>query len=934
MRFRVLGPLEVWDGTQWRGLGAPKWRSLLAALLIRSGRVSSVSDLVDELWGDEPPSGAVNLVHGYVARLRGALNDSDGHQLSSRSPGYALRVGPADMDTQRFEALAAEGFAAQERGEPRAAVRLYAESLELWRGPAYADVPPTLLTQAEADRLAERRLTVLEARIDAEMALGHHAGWVAELQALVGEHPLREPLWRLLMLALYRSHRQAEALETFQRLCKTLDSELGVPPGRSLRELQQQILANDSALELDLEAASHGTAPTLVAPRQLPLGTADFIGRETEVRRLDSALDAAAGAAAAASVIVVSGAGGVGKTTLAVHWAHRIVGRFPDGQLYLDLQGYGRRSTRTTDAALGRLLRALDVAPERIPSDLDEAVALYRSLLSDRRILVVLDNARTVEQVRPLLPGGRSSLVVVTSRDRLTGLVAAEGAQVVALERLTPVEARQFLVARLGADRILDESKAVDTIITACARLPLALALAAARATVAPTSPLATLAGELAETEERLDALDAGDPTTDVRAVLSWSYQGVGEPAQRMFRLLGLHPGPDLSAGAAASLAGIGVAQAGELLQELAGAHLAIEGPGTRYGQHDLLRAYATELIDAEETRTDRSAAVRRLVDHYLHSAHAANRLRYPHRNAIALSDPVPDVEPDQFADVDAAAAWLATEHQLLIAAVGLAATNGLHTQAWQLAWELGEYLDRAGLWRDWATVQEIALTSAKASDDLAGQAHSHRNLAGALFRLECWDEAPEHLELASELFESLDDRAGQADAEYGLILVCAQREHYAAALTHAERALELYRGTDQTMRYARALNAVGWAHALLGNHTQTLDHCRQALSLLQELGDRFGEASTWDTLGQAHHHLGDNDEAIRCHQRALELYEGSGTKYHQAEILVHLGQAHKAAGASALARDVWVRALGILEELQHPETAQLRAELASLPDG
>jgi tetratricopeptide (TPR) repeat protein len=397
-----------------------------------------------------------------------------------------------------------------------------------------------------------------------------------------------------------------------------------------------------------------------------------------------------------------------------------------------------------------------------------------------------------------------------------------------------------------------------------------------------------------------------------------------------MFRLLGLHPGPDTSAGATASLAGVGLVRARRLLRELAGAHLVTEESTSRYGLHDLLRAYATELVVGQESLADRIAAIGRLADHYLHSAHGANLLRYPHRNAIALPDPRPGVAPDRLAEVDDAAEWFAAEHRVLSSMVELAAESGLDARAWQLAWELGEFLDRGGLWREWAAVQEIALASSLRCDDLVGQAHSHRNLAGALFRTDRWDDARHHLVAALGLFERVDDRAGQADSQYGLAMVDARHGEYTAALAHAERALDLYRHTDQTMRQARALNAVAWAHSLLGNPTETLDHGRQALELLQDLGDRLGEASAWDTVGQAHHDLGDDVEAIRCYQRALELYEGGGGRYHQAEILVHLGQAHQATGEPAPARDAWLRALDILEDLHHPDAARVRAELAS----
>jgi DNA-binding SARP family transcriptional activator len=393
MRLRILGPLEVWDGAEWRRLGAPKWRSLLAALVIRSDRAVSVAELIEELWGDDPPGGAVNLVHGYVGRVRRVLDDRDGRCLRSRSPGYTLQLGPDDLDVQRFEDLAARGVAAQERNDPTEAARLLGDALAVWRGPAFADVHPTPLIVPEVERLEERRLRVVEARIEAELALGRHAELVSELQALVDDHPLREQLWHQLMLSLHRSRRQAEALDAYQRLYKLLDDELGLRPSRPLRDLQRQILTDQP----EPGDASGRRAPSADVPRQLPAAPVDFTAREAEVRRLETIADLATGADTA-SAVVVSGAGGVGKTTLAVHWAHRAADRFPDGQLYLDLYGYSGRSPRSPEESLGRLLRGLGQPPDKIPSDLDDATALYRSLLAGRRVLVILDNARSVDQ--------------------------------------------------------------------------------------------------------------------------------------------------------------------------------------------------------------------------------------------------------------------------------------------------------------------------------------------------------------------------------------------------------------------------------------------------------------------------------------------------------------------------------------------------------
>jgi tetratricopeptide (TPR) repeat protein len=673
-------------------------------------------------------------------------------------------------------------------------------------------------------------------------------------------------------------------------------------------------------------------------PRQLPADVPGFTGRAAELAELDALLRR--GSQARAVACAITGPAGVGKTTLAVHWAHRVRDRFPDGQLYVNLRGFDPAGAPTGAAdALRSFLSALGVAPDRVPPDPDAQAALYRSLLARRRLLVVLDNARDAAHVRPLLPGAPDCLALITSRDRLTGLVVA-GARHIGLAPLSTVDAREMIVRRLGAARVGSDPAAVDTIVASCARLPLAVAVAAARAAARPTLPLAALAAELrgasaspataptsttaqppgtaqsAVPDPRgsravLDALDAGDPATDVRAVFSWSYRALSPDAATLFRLLGLHPGPDFSAAAAASLAGVRKLP----LDELARMHLVEEHVPGRYRLHDLLRAYAAELAT---TDPGRDAATARMVDHYLHTAFAADRLLNPLREPIELDGPAQGVVPEPIADREHAMAWFTAEHPVLIALTAVAGS-------WRLPWTMANFLHLRGHHHHLAATQETALRAAQAANDRAGQAHAHRILAGALVRLDRPDESRRHLEQAIAL---LDDSIGRAHIHLNLGSVLGRQGRHAEALDHATRALRLYRDAGLTVWQARSLDAVGWLHAQLGDLERALGYSEQALRLHREVGDRHGEAETWDSLGFAQHRLGHHAEAVGCYRRAIQLYSDLGDRFNQATSTANLGDAHHAAGDPTAARAAWLDALTILDDLNHPDAASLRAKL------
>jgi tetratricopeptide (TPR) repeat protein len=678
--------------------------------------------------------------------------------------------------------------------------------------------------------------------------------------------------------------------------------------------------------------ANSGAAAAVAAvpPRQLVSDTTGFAGRHGELARLDALTSGASPPGAA--IVAISGTAGIGKTVLAVHWAHRVADRFPDGQLYLNLRGFDPTESPVAPAtAIQTLLDAFGVPPQHIPASLATRVGLYRSILAGRRVLVLLDNAHDAEQVRPLLPGAPGCLTIVTSRDRLSGLVAGEGAHPLVLDLMPVAEARELIAHRIGAARAAAEPAAVDRIVEWCARLPLALAVVAARAATHPRFELATVAEELRSARGSLDVFDSADLATDVRAVISWSYLQLSPPAAQLFRLLGLHPGPDLGVAAAASLAGTPVGQVRRLLSELARTNLVAEHLPGRYRFHDLLRAYATELAGGDDG-DHRRRAVLRMLDHYLHTAHGAALLLNRNRHAITIDPAAPEVVPEPLGDHARALAWFTTEHPVLIGAIRLAAAGGLDRHAWQLAWTLTTFLDRRGLWQDWIEVQRTAVEAADRLSEPASQAYAHRGLALGYYRLGDYEHADAELSLALRLFIACGDRAGQANTHLDLCWVNERTGGYPLALDHARQALDLHRAGEHRPGQARALNAVGWCHARLDEHEDALRCCRAAHELFRELGDRIGEAATWDSLGYAQHRRGHHGDAVDCYRRAVEMFRAAGDRFHEAESATNLGNALHALHDDGGAHEHWRRALTILEELGHPQAEEVRDRL-TVPD-
>jgi DNA-binding SARP family transcriptional activator/tetratricopeptide (TPR) repeat protein len=931
-QFFLLGPLMVRSNEAAVSLPWGKQRAVLAALLLNANQVVSLDELTETLWGTTPPQSARVAVQNHVMRLRKALGPAAGSRISTQRRGYLIRADASELDLTRFEAHLNAARAATRACRWNTAAGEAAAGLSLWRGEPLADVESAVLTLRELPRLADLRLQALHIRIDAEVHLGRHASVIDELQQLTRSHPLRERLHALLMLALYRDGRQGEALAAYRQARQVLIDELGTEPGAELRDLHQQILTADPALAPPQRSSQVAAHLWSTMPRELPATVPHFTGRAEELRELTRLLTHETPGMVVISA--VGGTAGVGKTALALHWAHQVAGRFPDGQLYVNLRGFGPYGAPAPAAGVIRgFLDALGVPPERVPASPEAQAGLYRSLLSGRRMLIVLDNARDEQQVRPLLPASPASQVIVTSRNQLSGLAATDGARLLTLDVLTRAEAVQLLTVRLDAGRAAAEPATVDQIASLCACLPLALAVAAARAAARPGFALAALAAELADATGRLDALDAGDPGSSVRAVFSWSARQLTDEAARMFRLLGIHPGPDICVPAAASLAAIAEPEARRLLHDLARAHLITEHAPGRYTFHDLLRAYASEQAHHAGSDTGRHEATGRMLDHYLHTAARAALLLEPAKEPVALTPPRPGAAPGQPADHRQAMAWFEAEHHVLLAALGLATGPGFDSHAWQLPWAMAPFLYARGHWQEYAAAQRTALAAATRLGDTAAQALSGHLLANACTHLGDHDQARGHYASSLRLYQRLGNRLGEAKIHHNLGFAAERQGRYADALGHAEQGLRLYQAIGDKTNEAEALNNVGFYHGLLGDYHQARAFCRKALALSTETGNRRLEGYAWDSLGYAEHHLGNLAEAAACFQRALSLSREVGDRFAIALTLTRLGDTRHANGEMALAREAWQQALAILDDLQHPDAAPVRAKLASTND-
>ena len=903
----LLGPLRVRCADAEIAV-PPRLRVVLAALLVQAGRAVPVSELAEAVWDGAPAPAAQVTLRSYVMRLRQLLGPA-GARIVTRDAGYLIEVSQDELDLLRFDCLFRAGDAAIRERAWQAASDLLTEALGLWRGAALADIASEELRRSEVPRLEQLRLQALEWRVEADLNLGHPGGLVPELQALAARHPLRERFHAQLMIALYRCGRQAEALAAYQAARQVLIEELAAEPGPDLRQLHQRLLAGDPGL-----ASPCGESGPAV-PRQLPPAVGHFTGRARELRMLTQFLAQTGEAGSAVIISAIGGTAGVGKTALAVQWAHQVAGRFPDGQLYVNLRGYDPGQPVPAADALAGFLRALGMPGQDIPAEDGERASRYRSMLAGRRMLVVLDNAGSVQQVRPLLPGTPACAVLVTSRDALSGLVARDGAQRLDLDLLPLADSvgllRSLIGARAGADL-----GAVAALAEKCARLPLALRVAAELAVARPAVSVAGLAGELADQQQRLDLLNAGeDPQTAVRSVFSWSYRHLPGDAARAFRLLGLHPGPDLDPFAAAALAGTTLGQARQLLGRLSRAHLIQATGAGRYGMHDLLRAYAREAAGGQDSEQDRRAALTRVLDHYLHAAAAAMDALVPaerHRRPVipVPASPVPPVAGP------AARPWLDAERANLIAAAGHAASRGWPGHCIQLAATVQRYLDEGCYYPEAAAIHAHARRAGRSAGDADAEGTALRNLGLIDVRQGRYQQAAARLRQALKLYREMGDRTGQAVVLGNLGILDWQQGRYHEAAVQQRQALELFRELGDRVGEARALINLGDVDQQQGRYQQAASQLQQALGLFRELGHQSGAARALGNLGCVDQRLGRYRQAASYQRQALDLFRELDDRSGAAHALSDLGAAGLGLGNYQQAIGHQRQALELLREI------------------
>ncbi|QKV96980.1 tetratricopeptide repeat protein [Streptomyces sp. NA02950] len=962
MRIQVLGPLRAWHGEAGINLGTPHQRALLGLLVLAGGRSLSRAELADALWRDRPPRSAVNLIQTYVRRLRRLLEPA----RPARAPsvllprvgdGYALRVPQDDVDLSRFRQLATRAEAARRDGDDRGAGGLLGEALRLWQSPPMADLP-LLAAHPAVVALAEERRAAVAKYGDAMIAAGAAEEALPVLAEAAAAHPLDERAHARLMRAHGAIGQRDTAFAIYLDTRRRLGHELGVEPGAELTAAYAALLGEAAGrpgvgaaglmgtpsrgadVMSDVpgpgEGSGRGPGPegdqrtrpdppvppsVAVPPAQLPADVFGFTGRSAELSLLDRPWagdqrpDGRAPEPATMAISVISGTAGVGKTALAVHWAHRARHRFPDGQLYVNLRGYDPDRPLSSGDALTRFLHALGLSGRHIPLDPDERASRYRTEMADRRMLVVLDNALSVEQVRPLLPGTPPCAVLVTSRDSLAGLVALHGAQRLELGPLLPTEATSLLRLLIG-DRAQTDHTSSAVLAEQCARLPLALRVAAELAATRPGVTLSELVAELSDQQQRLESLDAGgDSRATVRSVFFWSYRHLPPATARTFRLLALHPGPDLSVHATAALTGESVDQAGRQLALLARAHLVQSAGAGRFAMHDLLRAYAGRMSLARDTPEDRRAAGTRLFDHYLAAATVAMDTLYPaerhHRPGSAPT--AASVPPMQ--GQEAARAWLSAEIPVMSSVCAMAMDGRRAAYAVRLAAVLFRHLD-GGHHMEALSFHTHALRAAEHIGDRAGQAHALTNLGVVHWRLGTYRSAAVHLRQALALHRESGDRPGQARTLSNLGNVhWRSGDHRSAAHCH-QQALSLYEELGDQVGQARTLTNLGNVCQRQGEYDLAAAYQRQALDLHGVTGDQIGRARTLTSLGNVCLHQGRYEAAADHHGQALELFRRFGHQGGQAYAMTGLGDVFVRQGLPLVAADHHRQALRLFRTI------------------
>lgn len=897
----MLGAFQVLAGGRDVTPTAGRLRTLLAVLAMSAGEVVTTARLAEELWGDDLPVDTGRSLRTYVTRLR-AVVAADA--ITTEAGGYRLACEPDQVDALRLLALATARATAP---DPR---RRLAEAIALWRGEPFDGIDGRRLLDVERPRLTQAYLSVVEQRVDLDLAAGRDDvldRQLPELEALAERHPLRESLWTRLIRVLSLLGRQEEARQCYRLAKQRLADALGADPGPALRRA----------------AAELSTAPTgltAVVPRQLPAVPAAFTGRQGELDALNGFLKEHQTGVGGMLVAALHGSGGAGKTTLAARWAHEVADRFEDGQLFLNLRGYGPGLPVEPAEALDTLLRGLGVPGDAIPPGIDARSALLRTTLASRRVLVVLDNARSADQVRPLLPGP-GGVVLVTSRTQLRGLAARDGARRIQVARMLPTESRTMLGKLLTSQGTAYDEADLVQLAEACVHLPLALAIAAERAGRYPGIPVSESIARLQDAQDRLGAFDSGDDdTASLRAVFAMSYDGLDPAAARMFRLLGVHPGSDVSAAAAAALASVPLPAAVRLLDVLSDVNMVDQRPGGRYEQHDLLREYASERV----TDAERDAATERLACWYVHSSVNA-RMLLDQRPPLADFGPVVDgVTPLTFGDEASALSWYDAEYRSLVAMAESSLTVGRGQTAARIVHSLNTYLVTRWYVDEAVELQTMALKTAQASGDVRAEAVSCQQLGGTCYQRGQYAEAEAWIRWAVKLFDDIGDDAGRCVSQAALGLALQMSGQLDASIESLEGAYRTADALGLGSVAANARNNLAWVYVDTGRLEEAADAVTRSVAHYRAHGEKRGTAIALDTLGYVLAAQGRHAEAVVHLEASVHAHREMGRLWTEAATLSRLGDSSAALGQQSRARECWLRALRILDDINAADTSEL----------
>ncbi|MUN37146.1 AfsR/SARP family transcriptional regulator [Actinomadura litoris] len=904
MEFRVLGPVELWVDGRRRDLGTTKERCVLAALLLTPRRPVHAAALIARVWDHRPPAKARQSLYSYIARLRQRLDGVEGAALASRQGSYLIDVADEAVDLWRFRLLRDQARAIAESGDDEYALDHYRRAAELCAATPLADLSGDWVDRTRRG-LEEEILGAAFDRIDIELHRGHHADMVRELAALAERDPFDErPVGRL-MVALFRSGRQAEALEAYRRTRRALREEMGTEPGQGLRELHQRILRADPGL-----LRVPGTQLAVDRrPHNLPSDVAAFTGRDEQLQALLRIARAAPATGSAATVIAVDGMPGVGKSALAVHVAHRLAEHFPDGHIFLKLHAHDPRQEPLDPAvALDTLLRAIGVPTTRIPRALEERAALWRSQMAGGRAIIVLDDAAGHDQVSPLLPASPGCLVIVTSRRCLTGL---HDAHPLSLDVLPVEDAVALFRSVAGGGRDLDDAT-VAAVVERCGYLPLAVRIAASRLRHRQTWGAADLLERLTP-GGRLEELRVEG--SEITVVFEVSYRGLPPPLRAAFRAFGLHPGPDLTAHAAAAILRRPVHEAERVLEELLDRHLLGEPARGRYRFHDLVHEYARRLAREEDPGHERRRTVHRVLDYYLAAADRADRALSPGPRPVEIrfTHPPRQLPP---LDTDARAhAWFAAEHACLLRAASHAAARGWPYHLARFARVLAKHLETSGHWETAARLHESAVAALRDLDDHRGTAYALADLSLVRFRAGDYDLALDAAEQALAIYRSLSERRGEADILSHMSLIHWHRSRFADALARCQEALEIRRLLGDRSGEARSLDHTAIFLEYTGDYREALRSRERALAIFAETGDQLGRTMALNNMGDLALRIGDVDAAVRHYGDTAKAVARLGRQHH-AIWLINMANVHRYTGDQDTALSNYRQALATAAEI------------------